>query len=1110
MIITPLKHPGNHLSSVTSPKRNMLMDAVFIDNIPPGTLTPVKDLVKYQNSSLKFNGHKKNQFLKMATSNNRGIFQSTLLSDAVASSICLDVSAINPSKDVLRNEANYDSPGKIFQRMKEKVQREKQEQVSRNISMLESPKRERNKTFPSHRDEKRQLQHTYICEAKNRSFQSVSLKEVPLESSNTFSSKPKIQHQQEKKAQQHNLTYELPTLNQEQENISVAGFSNKELTRAQLTEQILQVREDTVETTMFKKNTFVLEDVDSAYKNFKTTTIKTLNANCVPIKNGNQSVVPDSEITEGSSQETKEHSGKTVSRGTRLQDSMKDTCKIILASPRLHVTIPRRSPRNVTNSSPTIINDAKKLQTITNEVKKSQVIQLQEWMIKVINDNTAICVEGKLVDMTNIYWHSNVIIQRIKHNELRTLSGNIYILKGLIDQISMKEAGYPYCLTRKFMFGFPKNWKEHIDNFLEQLRADKKNRKKVREKQKTASFDRDKGKSMKSDEENQTNVLQKASTSSDINCDNPEVKKNKHSGLPGAAEVNIGSSNCQNQQPLKLPHDQELIGKTEYKKLPSKKLVNYEEINERIIKSQNQERPEELHISNDILNSRQQFSSDKTRKHVNISQKEAYVLLTPLKSKAVIEQRCMKYNLSSENIKAITEVSVPRFKEDQVDEAVSSSSKSKKTSGNTFEHSVVHKSKTMEDCNDCNLHTVNQKISMPNHKNEQQMDSNNVKKNTRLNKNANKAVVSYSHQFSSDFSSEESETEKIIRSKTGVKKTRAKTTNKRVVHPRRNAGNTTKDILLISDSESETEIYIKRKKARSSAKETLPKSDVRKDFPIGKGMKSDKLNRQPLKCLPGLADEEEWNEEELQKLHCAFASFPKHKPGFWSDIAMAVGSRTAKECQMKYMEDPQENGSRKHVSKKKQANSKVQNDENLADKKQTVKITAKVGTLKRKQQMRDFLEQLPKDDHDDFFSDTPLCNQGVMLPSFQYSQDDDFLSNMDRNPASPSSVIFPLAKTPQCQHVSPGMLASIKRDDCDKYVYHMQKEGKKYGNSNGGLVWGNIKKKKIATDFSSPTTRRKTRFNQDLGENSGIGKLFTDAMESLDEEEQDYYFSSSD
>lgn len=32
----------------------------------------------------------------------------------------------------------------------------------------------------------------------------------------------------------------------------------------------------------------------------------------------------------------------------------------------------------------------------------------------------------------------------------------------------------------------------------------------------------------------------------------------------------------------------------------------------------------------------------------------------------------------------------------------------------------------------------------------------------------------------------------------------------------------------------------------------------------------------------------------------------------------------------------------------------------------------------------------------------------------------------------------------------------------------------------------------------------------ELAENSGIGKLFTKAMESLDEEENDYYFSNSD
>lgn len=42
-------------------------------------------------------------------------------------------------------------------------------------------------------------------------------------------------------------------------------------------------------------------------------------------------------------------------------------------------------------------------------------------------------------------------------------------------------------------------------------------------------------------------------------------------------------------------------------------------------------------------------------------------------------------------------------------------------------------------------------------------------------------------------------------------------------------------------------------------------------------------------------------------------------------------------------------------------------------------ITAKVGTLKRKQQMREFLEQLPKDNHDDVFTATPLQSRRVQV-----------------------------------------------------------------------------------------------------------------------------------
>lgn len=55
----------------------------------------------------------------------------------------------------------------------------------------------------------------------------------------------------------------------------------------------------------------------------------------------------------------------------------------------------------------------------------------------------------------------------------------------------------------------------------------------------------------------------------------------------------------------------------------------------------------------------------------------------------------------------------------------------------------------------------------------------------------------------------------------------------------------------------------------------------------------------------------------------------------------------------------------------------------------------------------------------------------------------------------------------------------------------------------------------VLFNFTEITFRRILIFfikllSTELGENSDIGKLFTNAMESLDEEEKDYYFSNSD
>ncbi|NXO53336.1 M18BP protein, partial [Aramus guarauna] len=119
----------------------------------------------------------------------------------------------------------------------------------------------------------------------------------------------------------------------------------------------------------------------------------------------------------------------------------------------------------------------------------------------------------------------------------------------------------------------------------------------------------------------------------------------------------------------------------------------------------------------------------------------------------------------------------------------------------------------------------------------------------------------------------------------------------------------------------------------------------------------------------------------LCSLGRAVASFPKHKNGFWVEVAMAVGSRSAEECHQKYVEEQQAKGSKTHAKKTTALGKPEQKGTDILflDKKEPVMITAKVGTFKRKQQMRDFLDHLPKDNHDDIFTATPFQNRRVKV-----------------------------------------------------------------------------------------------------------------------------------
>ncbi|XP_041427817.1 MIS18 binding protein 1 a isoform X3 [Xenopus laevis] len=278
---------------------------------------------------------------------------------------------------------------------------------------------------------------------------------------------------------------------------------------------------------------------------------------------------------------------------------------------------------------------------------------------------------------------------------------------------------------------------------------------------------------------------------------------------------------------------------------------------------------------------------------------------------------------------------------------------------------------------------------------------------------------------------------------------------------------------------------------------------------LSKKIRSLPRNQGSTVSFPKMNHGEEWTEKEVERLYKAVSSLPKHKNGFWVDVAMSVGSRSAEECQEKYLEKQQSKATKAQSKKKPGARNKEVKGSGSEEK--PVKITAKVGTLKRKQQMRQFLEQIPKDDHDDIFTATPFQTKRVKLPTFRTSQEDDVFQLSNTDPTTPSSSIFPLAYTPQCEHISPGMLGSINRSNNDKYMYRMQKTTK--GALSG---WGKLNKKPVGASYATPISRRTAaqgKAHKGCRDTSVIGKLFKSDGPAApddddDDEEEDYYFSN--
>ncbi|XP_053331409.1 mis18-binding protein 1 [Spea bombifrons] len=954
-----------------------------------------------------------------------------------------------------------------------------------------------------------------------------------------------------------------------------------------------------------------------------------------------------------------------------------ELCDILLTSPKVH--IPRKQTSKEIKAPADLVSETKP----GDAKREAKGVTLTDWVLKFISDS-GLCVEGKRPDMAGIYWHSSAIVERLQHNQVKTLSGQLYELKGKPDLAAMRLAGFPPGFIQKFKSGFPVDWKTHVDQFFQGMGRtrrqatqnvepkskkdlSRKNLKPVQQEKSSqkSSSPESPGNKRKRERNGLMRELESLKESSkpiaggssldaeeidNLTYDVSPKERASRSNPPTQKRPNNASKTETDSPALQSPLFSTTVSRSGRTIKPvlkywcGERLVVDKEFDVRIegcesqlqtpqlrrsSRSQCQTNPRSVqrstrkgnYISSSSssdeeaevgdrqakVNSQRPLRIEAARKYPirsktssssssdQAGKRVSPAILSPGSRHPVIESDSESDAPEQKKRSAAQNLSMRRA-ENPLRSTTSSSSSGGKgsrradpvTSWSNTRHPVQDKRMVVSDLNTeetdveaCNekspivmltplmskTHLI-EKCSKHNLRFESVVESatdNSVFESgpdagesqpamTAVNhepKNTSRVPSNATYSLSPAKSSDEGKEvidlcvkrkPRAARPANGVEKpdvsrkyservtspykTKERSSFQNNLTPFRKGKPTSiqlqNNLAGSEETDGERNVNIKRasnkkNEARSkrlthrSMAETnedeylAPSSMKKKPAPGNSASKSKNQPRQKsTNSLQKPVGEDEWTEKENQRLYKAVSSLPKHKKGFWLDVAMAVGTRSAEECQEEYFERQQKKGS-KAQPRKKSETAKTKGKGSGAEEK-TLKITAKVGTLKRKQQMREFLDQIPKDDHDDVFSATPFQQKRVKLPTLRQSNEDDVFQLAQTDPTTPSSTVFPLAYTPQCDHISPGMLGSVNRSNDDKYMYRLQKDTKR----NRFMTYDKLNKRSVINSHTTPTSRRTSLLSKGSKDTSVIGKLFA-AEERMpsDEEEEDFYFSSS-
>ncbi|XP_077587701.1 mis18-binding protein 1 [Stigmatopora nigra] len=696
--------------------------------------------------------------------------------------------------------------------------------------------------------------------------------------------------------------------------------------------------------------------------------------------------------------------------------------------------------------------------------------RLKQWFLR--RNHRGVFVEGIHVDKKTP-WNSNIIVERLSHNVLKTFSGKIYNLVGKMNLDADSEL--PMWLLMMFVNGFPANWKALFERCLSELkdgrgRVNTENRSKItRTITEKTRKQRPEKKTVRTSKYETENLEEKTFISSTkVTRSGRTVKPPLEHWKGGRVildrdmnvtifegyntsvniyDVSIEKSNGKSQAYLHSDKGQKghEPSKGGVKAAPMKK-----------VKTSKSRREENTSVLIKAANVKMQNHCISNSKEQLNNKKQA----PPRKPKKQPVQRSRTKECSASPVKRSRRRHIsPHF--DTVDDQF-------------VESEDQHEE---EEENEVDEHVSNNTQSQHNLKKIPVLESKKILNAPPPRRSMRKHTPNRFYDSYEEMSVFESEEEQELRQN----------------HP-------------TSISHEPSSLEQEKAKERLS---TLTKNPGKRK-PLQKSRKSHRKNikslsptnqtlfKKTLKRGHDLSHDSEddaWMEDELEKLQQALNKYPSNMPSYWNKVAEMVGTRSAVECHNKDMslQDIHTHvETMREIQKKKVTAPKANGND-----KEHALISAGLKTFKRKQQVRQFLETMPRENTANAFS-APQNNR-FELPS-NLSEEDFSMGNPE--PVTPLSQYLPKVKTPRAG-LAANIMFSPNRNEEDRYVHQFQQMDNKNQRKNRKRV-------KAKNDIPSSSAKRELKPLKNQANDSFIvWEMFPEkpSFGSDSGEEEDYYFS---